>query len=66
MFNSPYVSDKKSGTHEVTCTQNECVCVCVSVCLWTAVCRNYSADFNQTYPNETPNGLVVCVCDLAH
>ena len=43
-----------------------CVCVSVSVCLWRAVCRNYSADFNQTYPNGFPNGLVVRVCDLAH
>ena len=43
-----------------------CLCVCLSVCLSTAVWRNYSADFHQTYPNGSPNGLVVRVCDLAH
>ena len=45
-----------------------CVCVCVSVCvcLCTPVSLNYRADFNQTYPNGFPNGLVVRICDLAH
>ena len=45
-----------------------CVClsVCVSVCLCRAVWRNYWADFNQTYTNWSPKGLVVRVYDLAH
>ena len=42
------------------------VCLCVCVCLWRAVCRNYWADFNQTDPNWSPNGLVVRIYDLAH
>ena len=31
----------------------------------SAVCRNCSADFNQTYPNVSPNGLVR-VCDIIY
>ena len=43
-----------------------CLSVCLCVCVWRAVWRNYWADFNLTYTNWSPKGLVVRVCDLAH
>ena len=33
---------------------------------FTAVCRNYSADFNQTYPNGSSEVILVRICHLTH
>ena len=43
-----------------------CLSVCQCVCLYAPEQQNYLPDFNQTYQNGSPNGLVVRVCDLAH
>ena len=51
-------------------SENPRLSVCLSVfqcvCPYAPEHQNYWPDVNQTYPNGSPNGLVVRVCDLAH
>ena len=42
------------------------VYLCVCVCLWTAVLRNYLADFNEPFQNVSTLGLVVRICVSAN